>query len=201
MENKQNLKENMLQNNIKEMIDNVQKRIEGALDNLSNDFKGLSTGRASPNLLDPVYVEIESYGSKMRISELGTITIPEPRTIAIDIWDKTLVKQVEKAIVNANLGLNPMSEGTKIRINLPTMTEERRKDLVKLAKKYCENTKIAIRNIRRDILDNFKKMQKDSKISEDEHKKYETQVQEIVDKYVGKVDVETNKKEKEILTI
>ncbi len=166
---------------------------------LDKEFSGLRTGRASVNLLDPVI--IEAYGNKMPLSQVGTLATPDATTITVQVWDKGMVKTVEKAIADANLGLNPMSDGQLIRMNLPPLSEERRKELVKLAHKYGENTKISLRNIRRDGMDSLKKMEKDNDISKDEYHEYADEVQKLTDDFMKKIDVSVKNKEQEILTI
>lgn len=177
-----------------ELIDKMEK----ATAILDKDLKGLRTGRASVNLLDPVVVEI--YGSKMPISQVGTVSTPDAKTIAVQVWDKANVKTVEKAIADANLGLNPSSDGQLIRMTLPIVSEERRKELVKLAAKYGENAKVALRNIRRDGMDTLKKMEKASEISKDEHHNRSEEIQKLTDEYITKVDNIVKAREKEILT-
>ncbi len=185
-------------------MDNTQKqslteKMNKALAVLDKEHSGLRTGRASAHLLDPVVVEM--YGSRMPLSQVGTISTPDAKTITVQVWDKEMVKTVEKAIADANLGLNPNSDGQLIRMNLPILSEERRKELVKLAHKYGENTKIALRNIRRDGMDALKKMEKDNEISKDEHHDYADEVQKLTDEFIQKVDKLAEAKEKEILTI
>lgn len=174
-------------------------KMNKALAILDKEFSGLRTGRASVNLLDPVV--IEAYGSKMPLSQVGTVTTPDAKTITVQVWDKAMVKTVEKAIADANLGLNPSSDGQLIRMNLPTLSAERRKDLAKLAYKYAENTKIALRNIRRDGMDSLKKMEKDNIISKDEHHDHADEIQKLTDDFIKKVDASAKTKEEEILTI
>lgn len=178
---------------------NLSTRMEGALKVLDNEFKGLRTGRASVNLLDPV--QVESYGNRMPVSQLATISTPDPRALHIQIWDKSNVKAVEKAIIEANLGLNPMVEGQLVRISIPPLNEERRKELVKLAYKYAENTKVSLRNIRRDGMEELKKLEKESQISKDEHKNLADEIQKLTDQFTSKVDASAKQKEQEILTL
>jgi ribosome recycling factor len=177
----------------------LTEKMNKALDVLEKEYGGLRTGRASAHLLDPVVVEM--YGSKMPLAQVGTISTPDAKTITVQVWDKGMVKTVEKAIADANLGLNPSSDGQLIRMNLPVLSEERRKELVKLAHKYGENTKIALRNIRRDGMDELKKMEKDNAISKDEHHHYADEVQKLTDEFIQKVDKLVEAKEKEIITI
>lgn len=181
------------------LIKDLTHRMENAVKVLDNEFKGLRTGRASANLLDPVVVE--AYGDKMPISQLGTVTTPDARTINVQVWDKSMVKVVEKAIADANLGINTATDGQTIRLPIPPLSEERRKDLVKLAHKYSENTKVAVRNVRRDGMDQAKKMEKDGVISEDEEKKLTDEIQKLTDNFIGKIDENIKVKEQEILNI
>jgi len=174
-------------------------KMNKALAVLDKEFSGLRTGRASANLLDPVV--IEAYGSKMPLSQVATVATPDAKTITVQVWDKAMVKTVEKAIADANLGLNPSSDGQLIRMNLPPLSEERRKELAKLAYKYAENTKIALRNIRRDGMDALKKMEKDNIISKDEHHDHGDEIQKLTDDFIKKIDVSSKTKEEEILTI
>lgn len=166
---------------------------------LNKEFTGLRTGRASAHLLDPII--IEAYGSKTPLSQVGTVSTPDAKTITVQVWDKKMVKTIEKAIIDANLGLSPSSDGQLIRMNLPTLSEERRKELVRLAHKYGENTKIALRNIRRDAMDILKKMKKDNEISKDEQYDYASEIQKLTDKFISKIDSTVKFKEEEILTI
>lgn len=185
----------MDQNLNKELSEKMTK----AMDMLDREFSGLRTGRASIHLLDPVVVEV--YGSKMPISQVGTVSTPDAKTITVQVWDKAMVKTVEKAIADANLGVNPSSDGQLIRMNLPPLSQERRKELVKIAHKYGENTKIALRNIRRDGMDKIKLMEKNNEISKDEHHTYSDEVQKLTDEFISRVDKNVKSKESEILTI
>lgn len=177
----------------------LSEKMTKAIDMLDREFSGLRTGRASVHLLDPVIVEV--YGSKMPISQVGTVSTPDAKTITVQVWDKAMVKTVEKAIADANLGVNPSSDGQLIRMNLPPLSEERRKELVKIAHKYGENTKIALRNVRRDGMDKLKQMEKSNEISKDEHHTYSDEVQKLTDEFIGKVDASVKSKENEIITI
>ena len=172
-------------------------KMDKALAVLEKDLAGLRAGRASVNLLDPVVIEV--YGSKMPLSQVGTVSAPDAKTLTVQVWDKEITKKVEKAIVEANLGLNPASDGQLIRINLPPISEERRKELVKISHKYGENTKIALRNIRRDAMDLVKKNEKDGDISEDDGRRYSDEIQKITDKYIEKTEVMISTREKEIM--
>jgi ribosome recycling factor len=182
-----------------ELIKDVKSRMDKSIINLEHDLSGLRTGRASLNLLDPVVVE--AYGDRMFINQLATVSAPEPRVLSIQVWDKEMVKVIEKAITNANLGVNPQTDGQIIRITMPTLTEERRKEMGKLAHKYGENSKIAIRNIRRDALDEAKKNEKDGLLSEDEAHKLSDEIQKITDGYIKIVDEKVVKKEQEITQV
>ena len=173
----------------------LKRRMEGALDNLQKEFSGLRTGRASTSLLDPVVVEV--YGSKMPLNQVGTVNVPEPRMLSVQVWDASNVKATEKAIRDAGLGLNPMPEGNTIRIPLPDLTEERRADLKKVAGKYAEAARIAVRNIRKDGNDQIKK----SDATEDEQKQLEGDVQKLTDDYVSKIDKLLSDKESDIMTV
>ena len=177
----------------------VTRRMEGALEVLHQEFGGLRTGRASASLLEPVM--IEAYGSQMPINQVGTIGIPEPRMLTVQVWDKTMVKSVEKAIMESGLGLNPMSDGQLVRIPLPALTEERRLELSKIAAKYAEDARIAVRNVRRHAMDELKRSEKDGSITEDEHHDYSQEIQELTDNYVNKIDESLSYKEKDILQV
>lgn len=177
----------------------LSEKMDKAIVILNKELSGLRTGRASTNLLDPVV--IEAYGNKIPISQLGTISTPDAKTIIVQVWDKVMVKSVEKAISDANLGLNPSSDGQLIRMSLPPLSEERRKDLVKIAYKYGENTKVALRNIRRDGMDILKKMEKENLISKDEHRIFSEEIQKLTDEFINKADNNIKQKEQEILNI
>jgi len=175
------------------------KRMDGALDALRKELSGLRTGRASVNLLDPVMVE--AYGSTMPLNQVGTVSTPEPRLITVTVWDKGMVKSVDRGIREAGLGLNPQVEGNLIRIPLPEMTEERRKELTKVAHKYAEQAKVAIRNVRRDGMERLKKEEKAGTISQDDHRRLSDEMQAMTDKHIAKVDETLAAKEKEILQV
>jgi ribosome recycling factor len=166
---------------------------------LDREFSGLRTGRASTHLLDSVVVDV--YGSKMPISQVGTVSTPDAKTITVQVWDKSMVKTVEKAIADANLGVNPSSDGQLIRMNLPPISEDRRKELVKIAHKCGETTKITLRNIRRDGMDKLKQMEKINNISKDEHHSNSEEIQKLTDEYISKVDTNVKAKESEIIKI
>ncbi len=183
----------------KQLIDNLKLRMDGALKVLDHELKGLRTGRASVNLLDPV--QVEAYGSRMPLAQVGTVSTPDARTIMVQVWDKTMVKSVEKAIVEANLGLNPSTDGQMIRLPVPVLSEERRKEMAKIAGKYAENTKISIRNVRRDGMEELKKLEKSKIISEDDLHIISEEIQKLTDKEIENVDKVTKAKEHEILSM
>lgn len=174
-------------------------RMDKSLESLKSDFGGLRAGRAHASLLDGILVE--AYGSTTPLSQVGTISVPDAHTLSVSVWDKSLAKSVEKALRESDLGLNPASDGQLIRIPIPPLSEERRKELVKIAGKYSEQCKIAIRNIRRDAMDEVKKMKKDSLISEDEEKKYNNDIQKWTDDAIKKVDDQLANKEKDIMQV
>ena len=176
----------------------IERRMQGAVESLKGDLAGLRTGRANTSLLDPVVVEV--YGSMMPLNQVATVSAPEPRMLSVQGWDKGNVSAVEKGIAHANLGLNPMQDGQTLRIPMPDLTEERRRELAKLAGKYAENAKIAIRNVRRDGMEALKEDEKKKDISEDERKRAEDEVQKLTDKYTGEADAAAEAKEKEIMT-
>jgi ribosome recycling factor len=174
----------------------IEARMRASLDALKRELAGLRTGRASAHLLDPVQVTV--YGSRMPINQVATVTVPEPRMISVQVWDKGNVQAVDKAIREANLGVNPVVDGTMIRLPIPAPTAERRQELAKQAHKYAEAHRIAVRNVRRDGMDLLKKLEKDGKISEDEHHKNSAKVQELTDKLIKEIDQTLSTKEAEI---
>jgi ribosome recycling factor len=176
--------------------DAVKKRMDGAIDVLKTEYSGLRTGRASASLLDPVMVE--AYGNRMPVNQLGTVNVPEPRMVIVQVWDASTVKNVEKAIREAGLGLNPQPDGTTIRIPIPDLNEERRKELQKIAGKYAEAARVSVRNIRRDGMDSVKKMEK---VSEDEQKRISEEIQKMTDESIKKVDSMLADKEKDIMKV
>jgi ribosome recycling factor len=182
-----------------EIVTELKKRMTAAFDVVHKDFSGLRTGRASPTLLESVTVD--AYGSRMHINQVGNINIPEPRLLTVQVWDESLASAVEKAIREAGLGLNPSAAGAVIRVPLPELSEERRKELVKVAGKYAEQGRIAIRNIRRDGMDKIKSMEKDSHISEDDSHRLSDEIQKATDEFIKKVDEALSHKEKEILQV
>ena len=176
-------------------LDQVKQRMDGAVDALHKEFSGLRTGRASPNLLDTV--RVDAYGSVMPLNQVGNVNVPEPRLLTVQVWDKGMVKAVEKGIRDAGLGLNPQPDGQLIRVPIPELTAERRQELAKIAGKYTEAARVAIRNVRRDAMDALKKLQKDG-MSEDENKSLSEKVQKLTDETIKKVDEILANKEKEI---
>jgi ribosome recycling factor len=180
-------------------IKELEKRMHGAMDALKKELGGLRTGRASVNLLDPVMVD--AYGQRMPLNQVGTVSAPEPRLLAVNVWDKGLVVSVAKAIREAGLGLNPSPDGQLVRVLIPELTAERRGELAKLAHKYAEQGRVAVRNVRRDGMESLKKLEKDHKISQDEHRQKSDEVQKLTDRYVKQVDEVLAHKEKEIKTV
>jgi ribosome recycling factor len=175
------------------------KRMDGSLEVLRKELQGLRTGRASASLLEPVMVQ--AYGSEMPITQVGTINVPEPRMLTVQVWDRGLVKAVEKAIRNSNLGLNPAVDGQLLRVPLPELTQERRAELVKVAHKYAEQARVAVRNVRRDGMDQLKRLEKDGDISQDEHKHWTDEVQKMTDKHIDAVNQLLAQKEQDILQV
>lgn len=182
-----------------EIKTDTKTRMDKTIDSLRNEFGGLRAGRAHASLLDGIMVD--AYGSMTPIAQLGTISVPDARTLSISVWDRSLAKAVDKALRESDLGLNPASDGQLIRIPIPPLSEERRKELVKIASKYAEQNKVAIRNIRRDGLDGVKKLKKDNLISEDEEKRFENEVQKLTDEAIKKIDEMFAQKEKDILQV
>jgi ribosome recycling factor len=175
----------------------LERRMAGSVESLKGDLGGLRTGRASTSLLDPVTVEV--YGANMPLNQIATVSAPEPRMLSVQVWDKSNVGPVDKAIRSAGLGLNPIVDGQNIRLPIPDLTEERRKELAKLAGQYAEKARIAARNVRRDGMDSLKTDEKKGEISEDERKKLETEVQKLTDSTIADIDATASSKEKEIL--
>ena len=177
----------------------IERRMEGALNSLQAELSGLRTGRASPNMLDNLTAD--AYGSPMPINQLGNINAPEARMLTVQVWDKGMVKAVEKAIRDSDLGLNPQVDGDLIRVPVPPLSEERRKDMVKIAGKYTENAKIAVRNVRRDGMDALKAAEKNGEISEDDQRKQGEEIQKITDSFVKKMDELLASKETDIMSV
>jgi len=175
--------------------DDLTRRMDGAIENLQKEFSGLRTGRASASLLDPVVVDV--YGSKMPLNQVGTVNVPEPRMLSVQVWDSSNVKEVEKAIRDAGLGLNPMPEGNNIRIPIPDLNEERRAELTKVAGKYAETARIAVRNVRRDGMDAIK----NGDGTEDDQKRLSDEVQKLTDDAIKEIDAALSSKESDIMTV
>jgi ribosome recycling factor len=180
-------------------LSDVKRRMQGAVQAFRHDLASLRTGRASPALLDPI--QVDAYGATMPINQVATVSVPEPRLISVQVWDRGMVAAVEKAIRESDLGLNPQTEGQVIRLRIPEMTEQRRKEMVKVAHKYAEDARIAVRHVRRDGLDHLKKLAKDSEISEDDQTRDADQVQKATDQTIAEIDQLLASKEKEILQV
>jgi ribosome recycling factor len=177
-------------------LNDLEKRMRSTIENLKRELSGLRTGRASTHLLDPIQVTV--YGSKMPLNQVATVSVPEPRTISVQVWDKSNVQAVDKAIREANLGLNPIVDGALLRLPIPALTADRRVELAKLAHKYAEHGRVAIRNVRREGMELLKKLEKDHKISQDDHHKSSARVQELTDKLIKEIDETLASKEAEI---
>lgn len=179
-------------------MDALEKRMDGALNALRNEFASLRTGRASASMLDPVTVD--AYGASMPINQLGTITVPEPRMVLVNVWDKAMVNAVDKAIRNSGLGINPQMDGTILRLPIPELNEERRRDLAKVAGQYAEHARVAVRNVRRDGMDQLKKA-KASGMAEDDEKLWHDEIQALTDAAIKKIDAALNTKQEEIMQV
>jgi ribosome recycling factor len=180
-------------------LTDYESKMNKSLEVLKREFNGLRTGRASVSLLDSIY--IDAYGSSVPLNQVSNISVPESRLITVQVWDETLLTVVESTIRNSDLGLNPMLEGNLIRIPIPELSEERRKELAKIASKYSEDCKVSVRNIRREAMEKIKALEKDKEISKDESFKFSDQVQEITDKLIEKIDMLFSEKEKDILRV
>lgn len=180
-------------------LGDLRRRMDGALSTLKTEFSGLRTGRASANLVDPVVVE--AYGSQMPISQVGTVSVPEPRMISIQVWDKGMVAAVDKAIRNSGLGLNPVVDGQSVRIPIPELNQERRTELTKVAAKYAEQARVAVRNVRRDGMDKLKRLEKDGGLGQDEQKSQADKVQAMTDEVIKNIDEALSTKEAEIMQV
>jgi len=180
-------------------IGDLSRRMDGALQALHREFGGLRTGRASTSLLEPITVD--AYGSSMPMNQVGTIGVPEPRLLTVQVWDNSLVKAVEKAIRDSGLGLNPQTEGNMVRVPIPDLSEERRTELKKVASRYAEQARVAVRNVRRDGMDGLKKAEKDGDISKDEHHGIADEIQKLTDKHIVDIDKALEAKEKEIMQV
>lgn len=177
----------------------LKHRMDQTVEVLKKEFSGLRTGRANAGMLDPIH--IEAYGSSVPLSQVGSVSVPEARLLTVSVWDKGLVKAVEKAIRESNLGLNPMTDGQTVRVPIPPLTEERRTDLTKVAAKYAEAARVAVRNVRRDGNDSLKKAEKDGHIAQDDLRHYTTEVQNTTDEIIKKIDETLRNKEQEIMQV
>ncbi len=177
----------------------LKRRMSGAATSHKQELGGLRTGRATTSLLEPI--EVEAYGQRMPINTVATLSVPEPRMLSVQVWDKSMVGAVEKAIRNSNLGLSPTTEGTTLRIRIPELNEQRRKEMVKVAHKYTEDARIAVRHVRRDGIDMLKRLLKDKDISEDDGKRIEGDVQKVTDQFVSEIDATLSQKEQEIMQV
>lgn len=177
----------------------LKRRMQGAVTTLKHELAGLRTGRASPNMLDPIHVEV--YGQSMPINQVATVSVPEPRLLSVQVWDQSNVKAVEKAIRDSNLGLNPQTEGAVLRLRIPELNQERRQELVKVAHKYAEAARVAVRHVRRDGIDHLKNLKKEGHVSEDDIKRHEAEVQKATDQSIAEIDQLLAGKEKEVMSV
>lgn len=184
---------------IKDILKNADSKMVKSVEAVRQELIRIRTGKATTSLLDGV--KVDYYGTPTPLNQLGTVSIPDIHTITVQVWDKSAIQSIEKAILNANLGLNPMTEGQLMRIPIPPLNEERRKELVKLIKKFAEEGKVAVRNVRRDAIEHLRKAEKDEHVSEDERKHAETEVQKFTDKHIKDIDVIVQQKEKEIMEV
>ncbi len=180
-------------------VKDLKRRMDGALDALHREFAGLRTGRASISLLEPI--QVEAYGASMPLNQVGTIGVPEPRLITVQVWDRALVGAVEKAVRDSGLGLNPAAEGQLLRVPIPPLSQERRQELSKIAGKYAEQARVAVRNVRRDGMETLKQMEKDGELSQDEHHLWSDEIQEMTDSHIKKIDEVLAQKETEIMQV
>ena len=180
-------------------VDDIVRRMDGTIEVLRREFGGLRTGRAAPSLLEPIVVA--AYGSEMPLNQLSTIGVPEPRMLSVQVWDKSLVKAVEKSIRNADLGLNPIVDGQLVRVPIPELNEERREELSRVAGKYAEQARIAVRNVRRDGMDTLKRMEKDGELSQDDQHLWGDEIQSITDVHIKKIDEMLDAKQQEIMQV
>jgi ribosome recycling factor len=180
-------------------MNDIKRRMQGAIASLKQELGSLRTGRASSGLLE--HVQVEAYGSHMPLNQLATVAVPEPRLLSVQVWDRSMIHAVEKAISAANLGLTPSTEGQVIKLRVPELNEERRREIVKVAHKYAETARVAVRHVRRDGLDLLKKLEKDHKISEDEHTRQSGEVQKATDSTIAEIEKMLAGKEKEIMTV
>ena len=182
-----------------ELLKDLRRRMDGAIEALRKEFGGLRTGRASAGLLEPV--QVSAYGNTVPLNQVASINVPEPRMIMVQVWDRGVVKAVDKAIREAGLGLNPQTEGQVIRVPIPELNEERRRELTRVAAKYAEDGRIAVRHVRRDGIEILRRLEKDGEISQDEHRKVEKDVQVLTDDHIKRIDETLAQKDKEILQV
>lgn len=180
-------------------LKDIQRRMDGAVQALKREFAGLRTGRAAPSLLETV--DVNAYGGVMPLNQLASISAPEPRMLSVQVWDQTVVKAVEKGIRESGLGLNPITEGAVLRVPIPELNEERRTELTKVAGKYAEDARVAIRNVRRDGMEHAKRSEKDGEISQDEMRRLSDSIQKLTDEFIGKVDATLEEKQNEIMQV
>lgn len=180
-------------------LDDIERRMKGAIDALKREYQGLRTGRASAGLLEPI--NVDAYGAKMPLNQVGTVGVPESRMLTVQVWDRGMTTAVEKAIRDSGLGLNPMTDGQLIRIPIPELSGERRQELTKIASRYAEQARVAVRNLRREGMDTLKKAEKDGDLSQDDQKFYADEVQSLTDKYVSEIDETAKHKDAEILQV
>jgi ribosome recycling factor len=182
-----------------ELLKDLRRRMDGALEVLRKEFGGLRTGRASTSLLEPV--QVNAYGGMVPLNQVASVNVPEPRMISVQVWDRSVVKAVDKAIREAGLGLNPQTEGQVIRVPIPELNEERRRELTRVAAKYAEQARVSVRNVRRDGIEALRRLEKDGEISQDEHRKVEKDVQQLTDTHIKRIDETLAQKDKEILQV
>jgi ribosome recycling factor len=182
-----------------ELLNDLRRRMDGALEVLRKEFGGLRTGRASTSLLEPV--QVNAYGGVVPLNQVASVNVPEPRMISVQVWDRGVVKAVDKAIREAGLGLNPQTEGQVIRVPIPELNEERRRELTRVAAKYAEQARVSVRNVRRDGIEALRKLEKDGEISQDEHRKLDRDVQHLTDDHIKRIDETLAQKDKEILQV
>ena len=180
-------------------LSELQRRMHGAVEALKHEFSGLRTGRASASMLDPITVE--AYGSMVPMNQVANVTVPEPRLLSVQVWDRSVVTAVEKAIRSSNLGLNPQTEGQVIRLRIPELSQDRRKELTKVAHQYAEKARVAVRNVRRDGMEHLKKLEKDHAIGQDEHRMKHDEVQKLTDQVIKEIDAALQHKEVEIMQV
>ena len=182
-----------------ELLKDLRRRMDGALEVLRKEFGGLRTGRASTSLLEPV--QVNAYGGTVPLNQVASVNVPEPRMISVQVWDRSVVKAVDKAIREAGLGLNPQTEGQVIRVPIPELNEERRRELTRVAAKYAEQARVSVRNVRRDGIEVLRRLEKDGEISQDEHRKLDREVQQLTDDHIKRIDETLAQKDKEILQV